>query len=48
MTGVTPAGNISFVSKSFGGRASDKQIFDQSSIVKLLEPGDDVLVDRGS
>lgn len=47
MTGVTPAGNISYISKAYGGRASDKTIFEQSDIIKLLESGDEVMVDRG-
>lgn len=47
MTGVTPAGNISFISKPYGGRASDSAIFEQSALVKLLEPRDGVMVDKG-
>ncbi|RVE40319.1 hypothetical protein evm_015031 [Chilo suppressalis] len=47
MTGVTPAGNISFISKPYGGRATDDNIFEQSNILSLLEPGDGVMVDRG-
>ncbi|XP_026668212.1 uncharacterized protein LOC108623597 [Ceratina calcarata] len=47
MTGVSPAGNITFVSKMYGGRATDSDIFHQSDLIKLLEPGDGVMVDRG-
>lgn len=47
MTGVTPAGMISFVSEPYGGRASDKVIFEQSNIINLLEKFDAVMVDKG-
>lgn len=47
MTGVTPAGNISFISKPYGGRTSDKAIFEQSNLKNLLQPGNAVMVDRG-
>lgn len=47
MTGVIPGGNISFISKPFGGRASDTAIFEQSGLVDLLEPNDGVMVDKG-
>ncbi|XP_018404574.1 PREDICTED: uncharacterized protein LOC108781159 [Cyphomyrmex costatus] len=47
LTGVTPAGNISFISKPYGGRASDKAIFEQSNLKNLLQPGNAVMVDRG-
>ena len=47
MTGETPAGNISFISKAYGGRVSDKAIFEQSNPIHSLEPGDGIMVDRG-
>ncbi|XP_015124742.1 uncharacterized protein LOC107046609 [Diachasma alloeum] len=48
MIGVTPSGLISFLSKSFGGRASDKQIFSKSGILELMIPNvDSVMVDKG-
>lgn len=47
LTGVTPAGNISFISKPYGGRASDKIIFEQSNLKNLLHLGDAIMVDRG-
>ena len=36
MTGVTPAGNISYVNRAYGGRISDKAIFNDCDIKKLL------------
>lgn len=48
MTGVTPAGLLSFVSKSYGGRASDKVIFEQSNVINQLRSNKDaVMVDKG-
>lgn len=47
MTGVTPAGLISFVSKPYGGRASDNMIFEQSGILSKLEKNDVVMADKG-
>ena len=47
MTGVSPAGNIIFVSSVYGGRVSDKVIFEQSELIHLLKPADAVIVDRG-
>ena len=48
MTGVTPAGNISYISKVYGGRVSDSTIFSQSAdLLKSLDPGDGIMVDRG-
>lgn len=48
MTGVSPGGIITFISKSYGGRASDKLIFEESDLIKLLTPNrDSIMVDKG-
>lgn len=47
LTGVTPGGLLSFISKAYGGRASDKAIFEQSNLLSMLERGDEIMVDRG-
>ncbi|XP_074109038.1 uncharacterized protein LOC141533847 [Cotesia typhae] len=47
MTGVSPGGLITFISKPFGGRASDTEIFSNCELINLLEVNDGVMCDRG-
>ncbi|XP_015120767.1 uncharacterized protein LOC107043698 [Diachasma alloeum] len=47
MTGITPGGMLTFLSKGYGGRASDKTIFEQSNIINFLEKDDAVMTDKG-
>ena len=47
LVGITPCGAISFLSKCWGGRATDKFITMNSGFLRLLEHGDVVLADRG-
>lgn len=48
LIGVAPSGLITFVSKAYGGRASDKAIFNNENVISKLIPGRDALmVDRG-
>lgn len=44
---ITPRGRISFISKPWGGRASDKHIVNNSGFLSLVEPGDRYMVDKG-
>ena len=44
--GITPSGAISFLSKCWGGQATDKCITMNSGFLRLLEP-DVILADRG-
>lgn len=48
LVGLSPGGIITFLSKGYGGRTSDKIITEQSGIVEMLEPFvDTVMVDKG-
>ncbi|XP_066596589.1 uncharacterized protein [Prorops nasuta] len=48
LVGVAPSGLIIFISEPFGGRASDKAIFNYSKIIERLEPTRDaIMVDKG-
>lgn len=47
LIGITPQGVISFISKAWGGRVSDKHVTENSSVLRKLLPGDIVLADRG-
>lgn len=47
LVGITPNGAISFLSKCWGGRATDKQITRNSGFLDMVEHGDVILADRG-
>lgn len=48
LTGISPGGIITFLSKAYGGRVSDKGIFVQSGLVNKLIPGQDaIMADKG-
>ena len=47
LVAVTPTGSISFLSRAWGGKISDKDIVQQSGILDKLMHGDQVLADRG-
>ncbi|ELT93594.1 hypothetical protein CAPTEDRAFT_134641 [Capitella teleta] len=47
LVAISPAGAITFVSRGWGGRASDKEITNNSGFFNKLEFGDEVLADRG-
>ena len=44
---ISPSGLITFVSKGYGGRATDSFITNDSGFLNLLEPGDEVIADNG-
>lgn len=47
LVAITPSGLISFLSKCYGGRASDTFITNDCGFLSKLEKGDEVLADKG-
>ncbi len=47
LLGISPTGSITFLSKSWGGRAGDKTITKSSGLIYLLEGDDIFMADRG-
>ncbi|XP_014674876.1 PREDICTED: uncharacterized protein LOC106814989, partial [Priapulus caudatus] len=51
MIGITPKGLVSYISDSYGGSSSDRQIIERSPLVtekgKYFEGGDSIMSDRG-
>lgn len=45
--GVTPSGVVSFVSECYEGSISDKRLVEVSGLLEKLEPGDEVMADKG-
>ncbi len=44
---TSPQGAISFISRGWGGRVSDKHLTENGGLLTHLQPGDQVLADRG-
>ena len=44
---ITPCGTVSFVSKSYGGSASDRFITEHCGVLDKLNPGDTIKADKG-
>ena len=47
LVGIAPSGMITFLSKAWGGRASDQHITQESGYPNFLEPTDIIIADRG-
>ena len=47
LVACAPTGEISFVSRMFGGRTTDTEITIKSGFINMVESGDDILGDKG-
>ncbi len=47
MLGITPGGQVCFVSPLYGGNSSDKRIVEKSKFLEMLSPGHCLMADKG-
>lgn len=47
LVGISPDGLITYISKPYGSRSSDKAIFEQSNLIKKVQSPDSIMVDIG-
>lgn len=47
VVGCTPGGLVSFVSPSYGGATSDRQIFERNNVGRKCNHGDSIMADKG-
>ncbi|KMQ85539.1 fatty-acid amide hydrolase 2-like protein [Lasius niger] len=47
LIGISPSGKITFLSKGYGGRSTDGFIVVDSGFINLVEPGDEIMADKG-
>lgn len=47
LIGITPRGTVSFISKGWGGRTTDKHLTENCGFLDRLNPGDVILADKG-
>lgn len=47
LIGITPSRATAFVSELYPGSISDKEIVKQSGLLGMLQPGDEIMADKG-
>ena len=47
LIGITPGGQVSYVSSAYGGSTSDRQIIERSDIFSKVDPTDSIMSDKG-
>ncbi|XP_041360664.1 uncharacterized protein LOC121376926 isoform X1 [Gigantopelta aegis] len=47
LIGASPGGLISYISPTYGGSTSDRQIVERSNLLSCVDPGDSIMADKG-
>lgn len=47
LVACAPSGEITFVSRGFGGRTTDTELTVRSGFIQLVQPGDTIMADKG-
>ena len=47
LVGVTPGGQVSYVSPAYGGSTSNRQIVERSDLTRICNPTDSIMADKG-